>query len=296
MTPGYISELAPILLLFGFMAALVLLGASGLLLLRAGAVHNEPGNTAPDGDRKPQNAAGFASSAGRSPLQRQLFQAGFGHSRAESHFNSIKFGLALAGVVIGLMMITAVPTLAGIDGSIRLILVIILGVFGYFLPVYLVEKRSKAWRKRIELAVPDALDFMLVCVEAGQSIDLAATKVAAELELVHPELAARFQDLTKELAAGGNRQEAFNHLVTQCESDSLRQFSVIVLQSSTLGTPVAQTLRVFSADLRDQRIRKIEEKAAVLPTKMTLGTMIFTVPPLLILLMAPAVHRIILSI
>lgn len=86
------------------------------------------------------------------------------------------------------------------------------------------------------------------------------------------------------------------HLAQVTDNSDLRQYATLVLQSSTLGTPMAHTLRVFSADLRDRRIRRVEERANVLPTKMTLGTMMFTVPPLLVLLMTPAIYRLITAL
>lgn len=232
---------------------------------------------------------------GNSDLRRQLFQAGFRHPKAMRWYLYAKVGFAILGLLIAMILLGIVPQLQDRGPLARLGLQLIMAVMGYFVPVMVVEKRRKAWLKRIEIALPDALDFMLICVEAGQSTDVSVMRVAEELAPVHPELSAGLVTLTEALAAGADRQEAWLRLAYETSNDDLRQLANIILQSSTLGTPVAQTLRVFSADLRDRRVRKIEERANVLPTKMTLGTMMFTVPPLLILLLAPAIYRIVSS-
>lgn len=253
--------------------------------------------TGEDGDADPDDGElrnGSRPGAGRDQRAeaRMLAQAGFDHPLAVTVFYTVKIALGglFAAATLWLSLLTDI--FAGQSALLRLLAAGIAGGLGFWLPSFIVEQRRSAWRRRIEVAIPDALDFMLVCVEAGQSLDLAAQRVALELETVHPDLALRFQILTKSLAAGADRQDAFNHLAQSTGNDDLRQFATLVVQSASMGTPVAHSLRVFAADLRDRRVRKVEEKAAVLPTKMSLGTMMFTVPPLLILLLAPSVYRI----
>ncbi|SED30512.1 type II secretion system F family protein [Rhodobacter sp. 24-YEA-8] len=230
-----------------------------------------------------------------SELRRQLFQAGFRHPKAMRWFLYAKVGFAIVALILSVILLRVLPQLQDLDPLPQLGFQLIMAVLGYFIPVMIVDRRRNAWLKRIEIALPDALDFMLICVEAGQSTDVAVMRVAEELAPVHPDLSAGLVNLTEALAAGADRHEAWMKLVYETGNQDLRQLANIILQSSNMGTPVAQTLRVFSADLRDQRVRKIEERANVLPTKMTLGTMMFTVPPLLILLLAPAIYRIVSS-
>lgn len=249
------------------------------------------------GDADPEEGElrnGNRSAAGRDQRAeaRILAQAGFDHPLAVTTFYAVKLAAAAVFAVTGFWFSVMSGLSPGQPFLFNTLAAGVAGGLGFWLPSFVVEKRRAAWRRRIEIAIPDALDFMLVCVEAGQSLDLAAQRVALELEAVHPDLALRFQVLTKSLAAGAERQDAFNHLAQSSENDDLRQFATLVVQSATMGTPVAHSLRVFAADLRDRRVRKVEEKAAVLPTKMSLGTMMFTVPPLLILLLAPSVYRI----
>lgn len=224
-------------------------------------------------------------------LRRQLFQAGFSHPEAARYFTMAKVGLAIGMVALVAALLVLSAPLAALAPVKKAIALVAAFLTGYFLPTMIVDRRRKAWQKRIAIALPDALDFMLVCVEAGQTTDLALMRVAEEMAPVHPDLSARLHALTEALTAGAERQDAWNRLSQETGNDDLRQLATIIVQSGTMGTPVSHTLRVFSADLRDRRVRQIEERANVLPTKMTLGTMLFTVPPLLILLLAPAVFR-----
>jgi tight adherence protein C len=133
---------------------------------------------------------------------------------------------------------------------------------------------------------------MQICVDAGQSLDHAFLRVARELAPMHPELASHFAWSSEAIAAGLEREEALLKVAEETGNEDLRLLAMTIVQSAKLGTPVSRTLRVFGDDLRDRRLRKIEQKSNVLPTKMTLGTMFFTIPPLLILLVTPAIVRI----
>lgn len=224
-------------------------------------------------------------------VARQLHQAGFRFAGAQHVFLLVKI-LSLV-VFAGLGFLFASEVLQGLPNGQMLTFLVCAGsgLLGMFAPVFYVDRRRSAYMARIRNAIPDALDFLQVCVEAGQSVDAALLRVTDELVPMHPDLAHGFRDLTEALAAGADRGEAFEELATATDSSDLRQFATILNQSTRMGTPVAQTLRVFSADLRDQRLRATEAMANVLPTKMTLGSMIFTVPPLLIVLLAPSLLR-----
>ena len=236
-----------------------------------------------------------APPAREADFRRHLVQAGFTHRAAEQRFRYLRLFLAALGFVVALALTQIFPQMvAGSPAQLAGIL-LLAPLPGYYLPGVVVNRLRQGWLLRIQLALPDALDFLLICVEAGQSVDLAVMRVAQELEAVHPDLSQKLHSLTEALTAGADREEAWMRLVQETENDDLRQLATIILQSGMMGTPVAHTLRVFSADLRDKRVRQVEEKANVLPTKMTLGTMLFTVPPLLILLLAPAVFRIALA-
>ena len=279
------------LLLGSFITCALLLGGALVLVQRAEPAAFKAATKSVSPSRELQLSAG-SEEGSNAELRRHLSQAGFTHPDAVRMLTWAKLGGAVLGFGLAMLVVPMVPVLAGMAPEMRLVFQGVIALFGYFIPVMVVDKRRAAWLKRIELALPDALDFMLICVEAGQSTDIAVKRVAEELAPVHPELSAGFISLTEALAAGAERQEAWMRLSHDTDNDDLRQLATIIVQSASMGTPVAHTLRVFSADLRDQRVRRIEEKANILPTKMTLGTMMFTVPPLLILLLAPALYRI----
>lgn len=224
-------------------------------------------------------------------LQRQLAQAGFVHPAAPTLFIILKVFSGALVATLGGFAITALPFLSRLETPLRLGLVVLLFSFGFLAPSYWIERRRQRYKQRIERALPDVLDLLQICVEAGQSLDQGFVRVGRELAGMHPELAAHFSWAAEAIAAGMEREEALMNIVHETESEDIRALVTTLLQSGRLGTPVSQTLSVYVEDLRDRRLRWIEEKTNVLPTKMTLGTMLFTVPPLLILLLTPAIIR-----
>lgn len=286
-----------------FLLSALLLAAALLVQLRPPGRKGLPDlatrgatNHLPDAEVSPTAVAavsvGSKKPSGSAELQRQLLQAGFSHPQAAHYFNLAKIFCAGLGLLLSGAAVLLEPRLAQLDDTARIGLVILTATLSYAFPVKLIDHRRHAYLKRIGLALPDALDFMLISVEAGQSTDLAVMRVAEELQPVHPDLAAQFAALTEALAAGADRQDAWHKMALECSNDDLRQLASIIVQSSAMGTPMAHTLRVFAADLRDRHVRRVEERANVLPTKMTLGTMLFTIPPLLLLLLSPAIFRI----
>jgi tight adherence protein C len=161
---------------------------------------------------------------------------------------------------------------------------------GYYLPRYWVNKRVNKRQTEIIEGFPDALDLMLVCVEAGQSLDQSLIRVGKESRAGYPALADEFDMVAQEVKAGKERTSVLKDLAERVGVPDVASFVTTLVQSATFGTSVADALRVYSADMRDKRVMRAEEKANMLPTKLTLGTMMFTVPPLLVILIGPSVH------
>ncbi|WP_425041061.1 type II secretion system F family protein [Primorskyibacter sp. S187A] len=166
------------------------------------------------------------------------------------------------------------------------------GAAGYFAPKYWVTRRVEERKQQIEEGFPDSLDMLLVCVEAGQSMDQAILRVAAELETSFPSLAYEFKVVSHEMKAGKDKTQVLNDMGERCGVQDVQSFVTVLIQSQTFGTSIAEALRVYSAEMRDKRVMRAEEKANKLPTKMTLATMMLTVPPLLIILVGPSLHGI----
>lgn len=228
----------------------------------------------------------------RAELVKKLAQAGFPGPRAPFLF---VFGKLFAGAVVSIAVVIVFVMLpnASVQGGLQWLIILSLGfLVGYSLPGVIVESRAQRYVEQIAKGLPDALDLMLVCVEAGQSIDMSLVRVARSLHRLHPELSERFAATAEALRAGDDRASAFERLAYDTNSAELKSFGRAILQASSMGTPVAETFRVFSNDQRQRRIKKVEEYANILPTKLTLGTMFFTVPPFLLLLLAPALYSI----
>jgi len=166
------------------------------------------------------------------------------------------------------------------------------GAAGYYLPQYWVTRRAETRKQEIISGFPDALDMMLVCVEAGQSLDQSINRVARESRAGYPALADEFDMVAQEVKAGKERVMVLKDMSERVGISDVSSFVTTLVQSATFGTSIAEALRVYSAEMRDKRVMRAEEKANTLPTKLTLGTMLFTVPPLMIILIGPSVHGI----
>ncbi|KAA0912244.1 type II secretion system F family protein [Aquicoccus porphyridii] len=228
----------------------------------------------------------------REKLRKTLFQAGFPGPSAPHYFAISKLVCGLIAIPISLVVFNLILQISFAENAMWLIVGSLTFLVGYSLPGIFIQSRADRYVAKIAKGLPDALDLMLVSVEAGQSLDLSLVRVAKSLHRIHPELAERFATTAEALKAGADRASAFERLAYETDNIDLKSFARVVLQSSTMGTPVAETFRVFSADQRSRRITRIEEQANVLPTKLTLGTMLFTVPPFLLLMLAPALYSI----
>jgi len=148
----------------------------------------------------------------------------------------------------------------------------------------LIKKRQHAIRK----ALPDALDLLVICAEAGLSVDAAFNRVARELSKAYPELGDEFALTAIELGFLTDRRQAFENLAQRVNLDSIRGVVTTMIQTEKYGTPLAAALRVLSAEFRHERMMRAEEKAARLPAIMTVPLIMFILPVLFIVILGPA--------
>jgi len=151
-----------------------------------------------------------------------------------------------------------------------------------------VQKRQKALRK----ALPDALDLMVICAEAGLSLDAMLKRVSDEFQQSGPELAEELQLTSLEVGFLPDRRQALQNLSTRTNLPGIRGVVNALIQSDKYGTPLSQSLRVLSNEFREERMLRAEEKAARLPAMMTVPMIIFILPPLFIVLIGPAILRV----
>jgi len=148
----------------------------------------------------------------------------------------------------------------------------------------LITKRQTAVRR----ALPDALDLLVICAEAGLTVDMAFNRVARELSKAYPELGDEFALTAIELGFLTDRRMAFENLAQRANLDSIRGVVTTMIQTEKYGTPLASALRVLSAEFRHERMMKAEEKAARLPAIMTVPLILFILPVLFIVILGPA--------
>lgn len=303
-------DLAPLgpIIAVGVLGALLVLLAVPLMLNRRGDPLDKLAAEARP--RKPRETAQLRS-AGRneklekyaaflepqdakeySEIARKLMQAGYRGPDAVRFFHAAQVILGMLG--LGLGMAYFYLALDPDEATAQQMAMYILGpgAAGYFAPKYWVTRRVQERQDEIEQGFPDSLDMLLVCVEAGQSMDQAILRVSRELQSSYPALAFEFTAVSYEMKAGKDKTAVLNDMADRCGVQDVQSFVTVLIQSQTFGTSIAEALRVYSAEMRDKRVMRAEEKANKLPTKMTLATMMLTVPPLLIILVGPSLHGI----
>jgi tight adherence protein C len=227
-----------------------------------------------------------------SAVQLKLRQAGYQSKDAVRFYHFAQFALGILGLILGIVYLTVLGHGEGMDTQTSMMYVLGPGGAGYMLPKYWVTRRVDARKEEITAGFPDSLDMMLVCVEAGQSLDQSIVRVARELRASYPALADEFEIIAHEMKAGKDKSTVLRDMGTRCGVQDVSSFVTVLIQSATFGTSIAEALRVYAGEMRDKRVMRAEEAANKLPTKMTLATMMLTVPPLLIILVGPSANGI----
>lgn len=227
-----------------------------------------------------------------SAMQLKLRQAGYQSKDAVRYFHFAQFALGLLGLLAGFLYVLSLGGGAALTSQQLIMYVIGPGGVGYLFPKYWITRRVAERKEQIAAGFPDALDMLLVCVEAGQSLDQSIVRVAKELHASYPALADEFEIVAYEMKAGKDKDRVLRDMATRCGVQDVSSFVTVMIQSATFGTSIAEALRVYASEMRDKRVMRAEEAANKLPTKMTLATMMLTVPPLLIILVGPSVKGI----
>lgn len=175
-----------------------------------------------------------------------------------------------------------------LDSTSKLLVSLGAVIAGAYLPDLLVKNAILKRETTIRKSLPDALDLMVICAEAGLSLDATLRRVADELASPSPELADEFGLTSLELGFLPDRRKALQNLAARIELQVVRAMVNTLMQAERYGTPLSQSLRVLSAESRQERVLKAEEKAARLPAMMTVPMIIFILPPLFVVLLGPA--------
>lgn len=235
---------------------------------------------------EPQNEDDFSA------VKLKLMQAGYQGKNAVRMYHFAQFALGVIGLIFGAVYAFMNSGGAEVTTQDLLLWVLIPGGIGYMVPKYWVTRRQASRQEAIEHGFPDSLDMLLVCVEAGQSLDQAIIRVSRELKAGFPDLAGEFEVVSHEMKAGKDKANVLKDMSERCGVNDITSFTTVLIQSQQFGTSIADALRVYASEMRDKRVMRAEEAANKLPTKMTLATMMLTVPPLLVILIGPSIYGI----
>ena len=172
------------------------------------------------------------------------------------------------------------------------VMTILCAVAGFYLPDLLIQYAIKRRQEKIRLGFPDALDLMVVCVEAGMGLDQTIKRIADEMKLSHSAISDEFGLMNLEMRAGRSRQDAMHNLAERTGIEEVRSLVTLLIQTEKFGTSIAQALRVHSDSMRTKRRQKAEEMAIKLPVKMLFPLILFIFPALFVVIVGPAAIRI----
>jgi tight adherence protein C len=213
-----------------------------------------------------------------SRLRRRLAVAAFPASARRPH----------SVAELTLPFLFAAPALMWMIGPAKWIVAIIAGLIGYVIPGLILARLIHNQKRRIENGLPDALDLMIVCVEAGCGLDQAILKTSVELEISHPELASELRMITTEVRAGKSRMDAFKNFAARTRVDDVRSLVAMLVQTDRFGTSIAQALRTHAETSRTKRRQRAEEKAAKIGVKLVFPLVFFLFPAFYVVTLGPA--------
>ncbi len=220
--------------------------------------------------------------------RRYLVAAGYRSETAVRVYYGVKVVMCLALLVAAILfrdMMTSNPVL-------RIVLVVAGGLAGYFGPSLALESMVKARQDRLKLSLPDALDLLVVCVEAGLGLDQAIRSVSEELKLTHKEISEELGLVTLEMRAGKRRADALKNLADRTGEAEIRKLVAILIQADRFGTSIAESLRTHSDYLRVRRRQEAEERAAKVGVKLVFPIFFFILPSMLVVAAGPGLLQV----
>jgi tight adherence protein C len=217
-------------------------------------------------------------------VRRFLIQAGYTDPNAVSFYWASRVGLALAMGIAGML---AFP-LIGANATQILLGVGWLGALGWVAPAFYVRSRLKARQKELQLALPDMLDMLVVCVEAGLGLNQALVRVADEIDHVSRVMSEQLALVTLEMRAGTPRDEALKNLADRTGLGDIRSLVSMIIQTDRFGTSVADALRVHAVTMRTKRRQRAEEAAAKTTIKLVFPLVLFVFPALFVVVLGPS--------
>ena len=223
--------------------------------------------------------------------RRQLITAGYRSAKAPVFFAGAK--LFLAATMTVLIALVPVKFLGFPTFSKLIFYYVLAAAFGYYAPIIWLKRAIAERKDALQRAIPDALDLMVVCVEAGLGLDQAIARVGEEVKRTHPVLSDELNLLAMELRTGMSRQEALRNFANRTDMEEVSHLVAMLVQTDRFGTSIGQALRVHADAMRTTRRLKAEELAAKLPVKLLFPLIFFIFPSMFIVLIGPACIKIV---
>lgn len=228
----------------------------------------------------------------RSRLKSRLVRAGYRQERALHIFLASKVILGFAVPILLAMPMLIMGKMPALQPTVSVSLLVLSALIGYYLPDAYLDRVSRERQLRFTEGFPDAMDMLVVCVEAGLGLDAAIQRVGREIAIAHPELADELSLVSLELRAGKSREEALRSLGERTGVEAVQSLASLLIQAEHFGTSIASALREHAEEMRTLRLQKAREKAAKLPVKMIFPIMFFIFPALFLVILGPALVRI----
>lgn len=219
--------------------------------------------------------------------RRDLMMAGYKSESALKVFFGIKVTLCVVFLILGLVLRDSIS-----NPVLRVVIVFFAGFMGYFLPGYMLDKRITKRQETLRLSLPDALDMMVVSVEAGLGLDQAIQHVGRELQMTHKELSEEFSLVNLEMRAGKRRADALKNLSERTGEPELQKLVAILIQTDRFGTSMSESLRSHSDFLRIKRRQDAEERAGKVGVKLVFPIFFFILPSMLVVAAGPGLLQV----
>ena len=227
-------------------------------------------------------------------LRRKLMIAGYRQQSTVLTFIFLRFGLALGFLVLAILFFLLDKD-SELTVTVRSGIVSIAGLVGFYLPALLVKSITQKRQDEMRLAFPDAVDLLVICVQAGLSIEAAFARVTEEISSTSEALSQEISLTAAELAFLGDRHKAYANFAERTGLEGAKSLGTALSQADKYGTPVGTALKVLSEESRNERMSRAETKAASLPAQLTVPMILFFLPVLFIVIIGPAVLQFLVS-
>jgi tight adherence protein C len=217
--------------------------------------------------------------------RRLTLEAGYRGENAATIFVAIRVVAAVGAVGLALFL----TSLMEASAQLRIVVIIMLGLLGWMGPFLVVRQKVRARKRDLQRGLADALDLMVVCVEAGLGVNQALLRVSEEMDRVNRQISDELTMLTLEMRAGTPREQALRNMADRCGIEDVRAWTNMMIQTDRYGTSISDSLRVHSDTLRTKRRQRAEEAAAKLTVKMLIPLVLFVFPALFVVILGPAV-------